>query len=57
MKNFLKWLLKPFNDSLISEEGWRILADKNKRDELISIIEEHHNTGVWNYERLNKLTE
>ena len=56
------WLLKPFeyilfwlsgeSDSLISEEGWEILRDPVKKVRLREMIDNYHNTGIWNFKIL-----
>jgi hypothetical protein len=37
------------NDSLISKEGYEILADPIKRVKLREWIENYHKTGEWDY--------
>jgi hypothetical protein len=37
------------NDSLISKEGYEILADPIKRVKLREWIDNYHKTGEWDY--------
>lgn len=42
------------SDCLISKEGYEILSDPVKRKNLRFMIDNYHETGIWDFEILNR---
>ena len=52
---FIKHINKKTEPKLFTPEALAVITDKDKSIELRSIIDDYHETGKWDYKRLNEL--
>jgi hypothetical protein len=47
--------LRRTETNLVSKEGMKVLNDPEKKEKLRVVIDDYHNTGIWDNEKLESI--